>query len=464
MEFEAAIKRNLGILLVAEDDTEIYNCIKPIMLKVNPLIKKLIDNPTKNLECEAKLIKVIDPSTSSGAKKISALYAAAYLLKKEQPEFARKSIICDVVDNVIAMMVTEVEALDNDKNNFFLNRSELYELLNLSSEDWNLIKSITNSDVIEVLRQSDPIKTDDEDLIFPNILDNYSNVEESNEIICTICTFWDILLNFDVQWGAIADSAKLSRKEQNRILQPLLRYNLTGNKCKPHHYIAAYMVYILGENLKETKEYFWEHNEDTQLLSLQKYQEEIDKLTERLRCIECENKILKEEVKKVNSNTSKSIYSEIKPYQKEIADLKKQVQQNDELVSENLFLKDEIDKLRYLLHNQDKTDDLTEEEALKEIKKVKKIVVIGGHINWRNKSKTELNMIEFLDGGVVNTDLKILDNADIVLFYSHNMAHSAYDRAIKHVRQNKILFDYLPRITNVKSLVINIAKILQKNI
>ena len=33
LEFEAAIKRNLGILLVAEDDIEIYNRIKPIMLK-----------------------------------------------------------------------------------------------------------------------------------------------------------------------------------------------------------------------------------------------------------------------------------------------------------------------------------------------------------------------------------------------------------------------------------------------
>ena len=53
---------------------------------------------------------------------------------------------------------------------------------------------------------------------------------------------------------------------------------------------------------------------------------------------------------------------------------------------------------------------------------------------------------------------------NVIDIYVPADAYEKEARAIKHVRQNKILFDYLPRITNVKSLVINIAKILQKNI
>ena len=95
--------------------------------------------------------------------------------------------------------------------------------------------------------------------------------------------------------------------------------------------------------------------------------------------------------------------------------------------------------------------------------KQKKLVVIGGHIEWRNKLKAKYPNIMVVDGHNAGSDFSMLINTDIVLLNVSNMSHSVYYKAINILRSNKIRFDYLGRTINQELYEQEIRSILEKH-
>ena len=74
----------------------------------------------------------------------------------------------------------------------------------------------------------------------------------------------------------------------------------------------------------------------------------------------------------------------------------------------------------------------------------KKIVIIGGHINWQNKLKELFPNWKFISVNAYKTvDGAMLENKDKVYFYTDYISHVSYYKFIAAVRERKIPFGYI---------------------
>ena len=117
--------------------------------------------------------------------------------------------------------------------------------------------------------------------------------------------------------------------------------------------------------------------------------------------------------------------------------LKKYEEERDELIS-----------LREFAYNLEHEEDApVEEDTLSEMKKLiaeKKIVIIGGHINWQNKLKELFPNWKFISVNAYKTvDGAMLENKDKVYFYTDYISHVSYYKFIAAVRERKIPFGYI---------------------
>ena len=86
----------------------------------------------------------------------------------------------------------------------------------------------------------------------------------------------------------------------------------------------------------------------------------------------------------------------------------------------------------------------------------KKIVIIGGHPNWVNKLRQKFPGWTFLSPKTSGSvDAKLVQNADMVYFFTDTISHSTYGRFIRIVREQQVPFGYIHGI----NLEANIAQI-----
>ncbi len=140
-----------------------------------------------------------------------------------------------------------------------------------------------------------------------------------------------------------------------------------------------------------------------------------------------------------------------------IADLKM------ELMQEQKY-RLELNKLRELMFNLDNGEKqiaTTAASSLVETVKGKKIFIIGGAKQWRRRLRESTENIILLSGITSYFDLRILQNADCVLFYTGYMTHAVYNRIMNYVRNNDIPFGYL-KTTNIELVEQEILQVLQQ--
>ena len=101
--------------------------------------------------------------------------------------------------------------------------------------------------------------------------------------------------------------------------------------------------------------------------------------------------------------------------------------------------------------------------SLPELTEGKKIIVIGGHINWRNDLKNKYPAFQIFDGNVNTADLSSIQSADFVFLNVSNMSHAMYYKVMSILRANNIPFDYLGRAINQELCEKEMADILSKH-
>lgn len=101
--------------------------------------------------------------------------------------------------------------------------------------------------------------------------------------------------------------------------------------------------------------------------------------------------------------------------------------------------------------------------SLSELTEGKKIIVIGGHINWRNDLKNKYPAFQIFDGSVNTADLSSIQSADFVFLNVSNMSHAMYYKIMSILRTNNIPFDYLGRAINQELCEKEMADILSKH-
>lgn len=107
----------------------------------------------------------------------------------------------------------------------------------------------------------------------------------------------------------------------------------------------------------------------------------------------------------------------------------------------------ELYKLREVVFKENLKEEIPEKEQKIDttLLKGKKVVVVGGMSEWCNRLKNYLDSSSiFLGAGRLNYDENtVFANADLVVFNTKYLSHSAYCKAINEVKKNRIPYTYV---------------------
>ena len=102
------------------------------------------------------------------------------------------------------------------------------------------------------------------------------------------------------------------------------------------------------------------------------------------------------------------------------------------------FLQHEADKLREEdVELSEERDQLAETQCtpkrLEKLMRSKKILVMGGHVNWQNRIKEVYPKLIYLDSDNVNFDVSVLKNADYIFFNTLHCSHTLYFKVKENI-------------------------------
>ncbi len=118
--------------------------------------------------------------------------------------------------------------------------------------------------------------------------------------------------------------------------------------------------------------------------------------------------------------------------------------------------REELLALREFVYQCQREDEPVPAKEIEQMKTAvynRKVVIIGGHINWLNKLRMQFPNWTYIpteDYRVI--DGKMLEQKERVYFYTNHMSHITYHKFIAVVRERKIPFGYL-RSVNLEKMV-----------
>ncbi|WP_434576977.1 hypothetical protein [Thermoanaerobacterium thermosaccharolyticum] len=235
----------------------------------------------------------------------------------------------------------------------------------------------------------------------------------------------------------------ISKKDIIEILA--LYYGVFKNidvESATKHFVSGTTIKCLLKAYKQVKTYFFEHNQETMFLEMERRDEEIEKL-------KSENNMLKNKVNELSQTLADykkllehKYLQEIKMLNKTIEDLKMQLDKEHQ--------KDkELNALREFMFSLDTKEVYSNSAKDTDFSSVKGLIV-GGHEMWQKELKKSLPNFSFVNSE--NFDIKVLDNIDIVFFFPNFLSHALYYRVINEVRKRNIKVGYISKLNKELAL------------
>lgn len=272
---------------------------------------------------------------------------------------------------------------------------------------------------------------------------------------------------------------KLNDDDKKTILKIAAKaYSGNATKAPPelpfYYYIVTALFYQTAKGMKEDRDSFFKNNSETQFFALKEYEKQIEHLTTEISSLQeklNEERLEKEKYKSLYSKLQSEFFeSQLKnerrifsTFKEELDALKDKISSLEEKLIEKDKDEEELHRLRELAFSFEETYVPTENKLdLKELINGKKIIIIGGHIDLRNKLSEKYKDLIIIDGHNVNFDESILRTADFVIFNTSNMSHSMYYKAMPVLKNASINFDYIGKYTSLEKLEAQICDLLQK--
>ncbi|WP_241418006.1 hypothetical protein [Clostridium beijerinckii] len=118
-------------------------------------------------------------------------------------------------------------------------------------------------------------------------------------------------------------------------------------------------------------------------------------------------------------------------------------------LNEEKILKLDLEYLKEYEFNSDTNHRISDcKKRLEKYTISKKIIIIGGDKEWRRRFRIKYPEIRMLNGFNENFDIRILNTADYIFFYTQYMNHSTFHRAMDFIKLNKCKFGYIGK-TNI---------------
>ena len=248
----------------------------------------------------------------------------------------------------------------------------------------------------------------------------------------------------------------------------LFGYEVLSFQCL----ITVACFYLFTKVFKETQEFYMTNNSESEFFELKKFIDENELLKKCITELEDKSDALKSENEKLNSiilelkkPKNESHEDLLRPYLEEIELLKAKVSTLQDTLVEKEKGFQELYRLRELAFDLKQGDYIPESKVeLSELLNGKKVIMVGGHINLRNKLSERYPELIILDGHNTSVSDTVFTNADLVIFNTTNMSHTVYYKVIDILRTNNIKFDYVGRVINPELFENELVRIVEKQL
>lgn len=475
-------KRIFGVLLAADEDDTLRNTVEGILYRFDESFKNFVKEPTR----KALRIAEYEKSYADNDKVQAALYFPVYLAINEHGTDA------DIGEfQFILQSISEDIDFHEKNGNSVIHQgiremSVSYALSKVDDKAWKICKLLKDGHgLISAALPIESIMTNrDNEQEGGEMYRELFNYRESgskgnadfNRMSIVFSAFSYIAQYLGFSPTSLLNGISLNKEEQLIIAKSLFfrvyhsRYidslQNIGWNVDLNEYFTAAAFYMLLKSIKQAKQYFEDNNNETMFSQIQYYREEKERQDDELNRLRKElqeerekNDLLRQQLQSQGTGTA----TDTKPFMEEISALNRQVKELREELDTEREKTDELNRLReFVFSIQSEYIPESDETDLKDLIKGKKIAVIGGHINWRNKLKKKYPAIVTMDGHNATGDFISLSSADLVLLNTSNMSHTVYYKVIEMLRKGTARFDYIGRSTNQELYEKEIADIIKK--
>lgn len=492
-------KKVYSVLVVATEDEEVFSLVKKALFAFDIKIERYLNNP-----CEENIRKFEQDSryTGNDIRYYAHIFFCYYLAKAilSTDEWGYTHFLEASVKKAISFR----EKYWEKKSESIKGYSKQFDNLSIDTNVWKAIRKLRNfSTINEVPRALGVDITKNKSPLYVGIYDSktekcihdlMNTVNRPDVINATsfLLAFDTIASSFGITPQQLIGDKLLSKEEQMLLLKAFSypwdsvhnagkndfhnsndnpEFDLNNDKITYglSSYIIAFILLQLVKRIAESKCFFAEHSNETMFSMIARYREKADVDSRAIATAQDEIEKTHKQLKQAQDQLElllkdKLVNKEsLTPYIDEIRELRKTNDRLEQKLTEEKKMEGELFALRELAFDAKSEyvppDDVNPAEVIKEMD----IVVIGGHINWRNNLKKKYNNIQIYDGHIETADLKPLEKADFVFLNVSNMSHGMYYRVMKLLREKDIPFDYLGRTVNQELYEKEMADILIKH-
>ena len=486
LESEIAMRRIFGILLCAEEDEYAHGFVYEELTKFNKRFNELVLNPNK-ADLDAFIRNLLDEMSSlpgSYDAKNAPMFFLAYLFYTTYGTNCENKVVNDYLSHTYKMILCMNKNKDIFRN--MLNQGFKMNGIAIPKKPQALIKHLrTGFDLASFLDfhsadKRDTVSHKSNPQLFSHIKDYYhSGNEESRDFLSSIA-----IINIAAHVSAIngiditglSGAGGITKTEQNAIIKCLADLNPGANAVEMRrqicvtNYVIGHIFMLLSKEIQSMKAFYFENNSETQYLELQCLTSSVEEKGTEIERLRCEllkaneiNMQQKDEIMMLTDELHKETKDAIKPYICEISVLNGRIKGLEKGLEMEESKNPELNVLRefaFAVQSEYVPPETT--ITLAELVQGKKVIIVGGHISWRNKMKQQYSAITYIDGHNVSLDVSSFDNADFILLNTANMSHKLYYKMIGHLRDKKLRFDYLGRSKNHDLLEAEIVAILKE--
>lgn len=412
---ELYARKVLGILLSAEDDSNLRSKIIKVLRKYYPVIYNAVRKQDKE-KLKNKYMKMDIVSRNLEAKFDAAiyLYFAVYI----SPEKVDHGFIMSILNDIEEF---EFRSLINQNIEAELERykTEIQE-----------IKTLIKRGYGKIFNYKDIIRHANEEV--RNFGFFLEDVFATNQInINHLFQEYDFI-NMD---KIILSYVRAVKDKNPALMAPSI--------------ISGMFIQQLISEYKTAKKMYIENSSES-------VQYQLKFMEENLNFAENENKLLKVKVEELNKE--KIVYEKNLTYElnnlnnihkQEIEKMETRIKELEYKLNEEKNLRLEIESLReYELNLSEENYSEEDQKNLYDYIQNKKIIIIGGDKEWRRKFRIKYPEIRTLNGFNENFDINILNNSDYIFFYTKYMNHPTFHKAMSYIKFNKCEFGYIGK-TNI---------------
>lgn len=240
-----------------------------------------------------------------------------------------------------------------------------------------------------------------------------------------------------------------TKKDVDKVfLEYLLasKENHIGEEERDLFIVSCFFMQCLALHYQEAKELYLNQAKQDYYVSMKAKEEEILKQEVKLQQKQAEWQQKLEQSKREREGV-----------EQELREMKAKLREQDQQMKQFEDYSKEVHALRTYLYQQDQEEPIggaeVPFETMLTLLPSKRILIFGGHPNWRQKLKEVLPSVEFIDVDEKNRDYSFLKRVDAVFINTTFFNHAFYQRIMKVINKSEVALSYLDGRSNIEQNV-----------